>query len=169
VLDLVEVAARKPETLEELYRHACLPPGPRAVQAWIFREAKARGRLAVAEREMKELETQRFCILSKTWGTDSDAARDLLMRHGPSGIEIGQAEAELATAVELVSACGRMIELLSRQPPTKETPNGKPTDDLTARVQQRQQARQSTPTGNVAPAPGRQAPIVIPPQRGGIG
>ena len=128
VLDLVEVSARKPETLDELYHKSCLPPGPRAVQAWIWREAKAKGRLAVAERAMKELETQRFCILSKTWGTDSDAARDLLMRHGPSGIEMGLAEAELATAVELVSACARMIEMLSRQPPPQGAANATPAD-----------------------------------------
>jgi hypothetical protein len=105
---------KKPESLEDLFRRACATPGPRALVEWIFIEARAKGRLAVAERELRELENQRFCILHKTWGTDSDAARDLLMRHGPSPMELGLAQAEVATATEIASACARMIELSSR-------------------------------------------------------
>jgi len=109
-------AAKKPENLEDLFRRACDRPGPRALQEWIFMEARAKGRLAVAERELRELEMQRFCILQRTWGMESQAARDILMTHGPSPMELGQAQAEVATATELASACSRMIELVSRSP-----------------------------------------------------
>lgn len=104
---------KKPETLEDLFRRACGEPGPRALMEWVFMEARAKGRLAVGERELRELEMQRFCILQRTWGMESQAARDILMTHGPSPMELGQAQAEVATATELASACSRMIELLS--------------------------------------------------------
>jgi hypothetical protein len=109
-------ASRKPESLEDLFRRACEKPGPRALQEWIFMEARAKGRQAVAERELRELEMQRFCILQRTWGMESQAARDILMTHGPSPMEMGQAQAEVATTTELASACARMIEMLSRTP-----------------------------------------------------
>jgi hypothetical protein len=106
---------KKPQGIKDLYRKAVEAPAATLVE-WVFLEAKARGRLAIAERRMKEIETRTFCVLSRAWSYgDLEHARQIVMQHAPDDIEIHKAEVALADATEEVSACGRMIEHLTRK------------------------------------------------------
>jgi len=112
--------ARKPETLEDLFRKACADPTPRALQEWIFLEAKAKGDLVIAERELRALEAQRDAVVYRSWHlVETDAARALVMAHAPNDLEFGRAQAAVSRATEKVSVCARMIEHLSRRSPAQ--------------------------------------------------
>ena len=114
------MSEKAPKTIEDLKRLSVQPPGPHALQQWIFLEGAAKGRLAVAERRMREIENHTFVVLNKSWGFDVETARQLVMQHAPDDIQIHKAEVALADATEEVSICGRMIEHLRNQ---KEKPN----------------------------------------------
>jgi len=124
---------KKPQTIEDLKRLSVQPSGPHALQQWIFLEGAAKGRLAVAERRMREIENHMFVVLNKSWGFDVETARELVMKHAPDDIQIHKAEVALADATEEVSICGRMIEhLRTTKGPTinansqNETPQRRP-------------------------------------------
>jgi hypothetical protein len=128
----------KPQGINDLYRKAVGPRGVNAIEEWIFLEARARGRLAVAERRLKELETRTFCVLSRAWSYgDLDHAREIVMKHAPDDIEIYKAETAVADATEEVSACGRMIEQLRTTKGT--TTHAHAANENQQRVQQRKE------------------------------
>lgn len=125
------MSEKKPPTIDDLKRLSVQPPGPRALQQWIFLEGAAKGRLAVAERRMREIENHMFVVLNKSWSYEVETARELVMKHAPDDIQIYKAEVALADATEEASICGRMIEYLRNQ--QKEKPNANDAQNETHR------------------------------------
>jgi len=108
--------------LIELYRDACDDGVHAELAKWVFREAKATARRDIADRRYKRLDGEDFSVRCRAWGFgDMDHARQLVMQHAPDDIQWHKAETALSDAIEEVSVCGRMIELLSKSPPAQRT------------------------------------------------
>jgi len=111
------------QLLKDLYRDAVGAGVPRELAKWVFLEAKAIARREIADRRLKRLDSEDFSVRCKAWGTDMETARVLVMQHAPDDVRWHKAETALADAIEEVAVCGRMIEALSKQPPS---PNQRP-------------------------------------------
>ncbi len=115
--------SRPPKPLEDLFRKACETQGPRALVEWMFLEAKAKGDLVIAERELRALEATRDAVVYRSWHlVETEAARALVMAHAPNEIDFGRAQREVSEATEKASVCAPLIEHLSRRPPPAPAP-----------------------------------------------
>jgi len=106
-------APKAPPDLKELYRRS--RDGKYTLTDWIFFEARARGRLAIAERQHKRLEEEDRDVRFQAGRFDTDVARAQVMQNAPAQLRWHRAEQDVADATAEVSVCGRMIELLSKK------------------------------------------------------
>lgn len=106
-------APKAPPDLRELYRMA--KAGKFTLQDWIFFEARARGKLAVAERQHKRLEEEDRDVRFQAGRFETDVARAQVMANAPSHLRWHAAEQAVADATAEVSVCGRMIEVLGKK------------------------------------------------------
>jgi hypothetical protein len=106
-------APRAPSDLRELYRKA--KAGTYTQLDWVFFEARARGRLAVADRQHRRLEEEDRDVRFQAGRFDTDVARAQVMQNAPDHIRWHKAEQAVADATAEVSVCGRMIEMLSKK------------------------------------------------------
>lgn len=106
----------KPTTIKDFYRRA-VASSPQFVEKvvvdWVFWEAKAAGRREIAAAKLKRLLDTDYMFNVRASTLPSDAARQLVMAEGVDPITMYKAEVELSDACEQLSACGRMISLLS--------------------------------------------------------
>lgn len=105
-------APKAPDDLRELYRK--IRTEKYTLVDWIFFEARARGRLAVAERQHRRIEDEDRDVRFQAGRYDTDVARAQVMQRAPDHIRWHKAEQAVSDATAEASVCGRMIELLSR-------------------------------------------------------
>lgn len=108
---------KKPSTLADLYRKAIGAKGPHVLVEWIFLEARAAGRLEVAQAQLKRLGEEDYLIRSRAYSFQSEAARSLAMEEEIHPLKFHKAEIALSDAREQLSVCARMIALLGGQKP----------------------------------------------------
>lgn len=121
------MAAEPEQTRPELVRLYQLAIGDgvkRELAKWIFLEAKARGRMEVADRQMKRLESRQLAVESRAAGQLSDSMVESVLRNSVAPTEWWKAEQALSDAVEEVSACKAMVDVLSKSLPTTSSAPG---------------------------------------------
>lgn len=107
----------RPE-LAKLYRDAIGDGVKKDLAKWIFLEAKARGRMEIAERQIRRLESRQLAVESRAAGQLGEAMVMAVLANSVSVVEWHKAEQALSDAVEEVSACKAMVDVLSKSLPT---------------------------------------------------
>lgn len=107
---------RQPDTLVDFYRRAVKELGE-PIAYWLFQNAKAQGRRAVADRKLKRSESTLSSLEYRAAVLNSDAASALIMANAPHPTEFYRLETELADAVEQVAATENVIAHLKGKQP----------------------------------------------------
>jgi len=112
---LVEVV----DKLEEWVKVAKLEGVDPRMAAWTFKLARARGKMAIADRALKALESVQYAVDYATLTVPSDAAYQLLMQHAPHPQQFLVAREDLASATELVTAAEIFLAIARAEPTTE--------------------------------------------------
>jgi|SoimicMinimDraft_17_1059745.scaffolds.fasta_scaffold85710_1 hypothetical protein len=105
-----------PANLTELYAEAKEDVGE-ALATWVFRLAKARGRVVVAEKALAHLQgMDRDSHVAAMGAAYSDSLRTAVLETAPHPTQIGNAIDMLTEAVEWCTACETVLRLLETRP-----------------------------------------------------